>query len=146
RTGDMVHLGNDGALRFVGRTDTQIKIHGVRIELNEIERAVLREKDVADAAVCLIKEPRPSLLCFVQPKDGHAPNLSTLSSRLAAWLPDSAAPSRIQLVATIPLTPSGKKDRQKLVAEHSSRHVTRAPEYWPPTSKIEQRLAPLWQK
>jgi len=146
RTGDMVRRGDDGGLRFIGRADTQVKMHGVRIELSEIERVVLREEGVVDAAVCLAKGPRPALLCFVQAARDSAPDLAALSRRLAEWLPESAVPSRIQLVPGIPLTPSGKKDRQKLIAEHGSRSVTRAPEYWPPRTETEQRLAPLWQE
>lgn len=146
RTGDMVQHGRDGALRFIGRADTQVKVHGVRIELSEIERVVLREEGVVDAAVCLAKEPRPTLLCFVQIAFDRTPDLALLSTRLAEWLPESAVPSRIQLVPAIPLTPSGKKDRQRLIAEYGSRSVTRAPEYWPPTSETERRLAPLWQE
>jgi UDP-N-acetylmuramate--L-alanine ligase len=146
RTGDMVRCERDGALRFIGRVDTQVKMHGVRIELSEIERVALHEEGVADAAVCLAKGPRPALLCFVQPARDKTPDLAALSRRLAEWLPESAVPSRIQLVPGIPLTPSGKKDRQRLIAEHGSRIVTRAPEYWPPASETEQRLAPLWQE
>jgi UDP-N-acetylmuramate--L-alanine ligase len=146
RTGDMVRLGRDGAMRYIGRTDTQIKMHGVRIELSEIERLVLREEGVADAAVCLAKGPPQSLLCFVQAAPDGAPDFAALSKRLAQWLPESAVPSRIQLVPGMPLTPSGKKDRQRLIAEYGSRTVTRASEYWPPTSDVEKRLAVLWQK
>lgn len=146
RTGDMVRRDHDGALRFIGRADTQVKIHGMRIELSEIERAVLREEGVAEAAVCLVKRPRPALLCFVQAASDKVPDLAALSGRLAEWLPEGAVPSRIQLVADIPLTPSGKKDRQRLVAEHGSRTITRAPEYWEPAGGTEHRLAPLWQE
>lgn len=146
RTGDMVRRDEDGALRFIGRADTQVKMHGVRIELSEIERVVLREDGVADAAVCLAKGPRPALLCFVQAACDGTPDLAALSKRLAEWLPDSAVPSRIQLVPAIPLTPSGKKDRQRLIAAHGSRSVARAPEYWPPRTETEQRLAPMWQE
>ncbi len=146
RTGDMVRWDQDGALRFIGRADTQVKMHGMRIELNEIERVVLREAGVAAAAVCLVKDPRPALLCFVQAASDELPDLSGLSKRLAEWLPEGAIPSRLQLVADIPLTSSGKKDRQRLVAEHGSRTITRAPEYWRPTTETEQRLALLWQE
>nr|WP_314070723.1 UDP-N-acetylmuramate--L-alanine ligase [uncultured Roseococcus sp.] len=146
RTGDMVRRGEDGALHFIGRADTQVKMHGVRIELGEIERVVLREEGVADAAVCIAKGPRPLLTCFVQATDDGALDISALSRRLAEWLPESALPSRIQRVPRIPLTPSGKKDRQKLLAEHGGRSIIRATEYWPPQTEIEQRLAPLWQE
>ncbi|MEP2828086.1 UDP-N-acetylmuramate--L-alanine ligase [Parvibaculum sp.] len=146
RTGDMVRRGSDGILRFIGRADTQVKINGVRIELNEIERVVLREEGIADAAVCLTKAPRPALVCFVQAASDSTPDLTALSKRLSEWLPESALPSRIQLVPDIPLTPSGKKDRQKLIAKHGSRTITRAPEYWPPLNKTEKRLARLWKE
>lgn len=146
RTGDMVRFDQDGALRFIGRADTQVKIHGMRIELSEIERIVLREEGVVDAVACLIKEPHPVLMCFVQTTDDSALDLTTLSAQLAQWLPEGAAPSQIHLVPGIPLTPSGKKDRQKLVSKYGSRMVRRAPEYWPPADETEQVLASLWQE
>lgn len=146
RTGDMVRCDTDGLLHFVGRADTQVKMHGVRIELGEIERVVMRAPGIVDAAVCLVKDPRPALLCFVQADPDSAPDLAALSRQLGEWLPESAVPSRIQQVPAIPLTPSGKKDRQRLVAEHGSRTVTRAPEHWPPRTETETRLAQLWQE
>lgn len=146
RTGDMVRCDTDGALHFVGRADTQVKMHGVRIELGEIERVVMRAPGIVDAAVCLVKGPRPALLCFVQADLDLMPDLATLSRQLSEWLPESAVPSRIQRVPAIPLTPSGKKDRQRLMVEHGSRTITRAPEHWPPRTETEARLVKLWQE
>jgi amino acid adenylation domain-containing protein len=49
RTGDLVRLGNDGALRYVGRADTQVKLRGFRIEVGEIEHALRHTDGIADA-------------------------------------------------------------------------------------------------
>lgn len=146
RTGDMVRRDRKGVLHFVGRADSQIKINGMRIELGEIERAVQRDPMIAAAAVCLTREERPSLICFVQPVQGQIPDLAALSADLARWLPEGALPSRLQPVAEIPLTPSGKIDRQKLLTTYGKRVITRAPEHWPAASETEARLMPLWQE
>lgn len=146
RTGDMVRRDRKGVLHFVGRADSQIKINGMRIELGEIERAVLRDPLVAAAAVCLTRDRRPTLLCFVQAVQGKILDLAGLSTDLARWLPEGAVPSRIQLVGDIPLTPSGKIDRQKLLTTYGKRIITRAPEHWPAASETEARLMLLWQE
>jgi UDP-N-acetylmuramate--L-alanine ligase len=145
RTGDMVRQDQDGALRFIGRSDDQVKLRGNRIELGEIERAVLRQPGIADAAVCLGKGERSSLVCFVQPEPGCVPNLAALSQQLAAWLPESAVPSHILPVQAIHLTPSGKKDRHRMLTEHRGRVVTHVADFEPPRTDIERQLAVLWR-
>jgi amino acid adenylation domain-containing protein/FkbM family methyltransferase len=53
RTGDVVRRSDDGALVFVGRADLQVKLNGVRIELEEIERTLSAHPAVADAGVAV---------------------------------------------------------------------------------------------
>lgn len=145
RTGDMVRLGADGALRFVGRVDDQVKIRGNRVELAEIEQAARRHPGIADAAVCVEASERRSLVCFVLPEAGAVPDLVELSAALAAWLPDSAVPSHVVSVPAMPLTPSGKKDRRRLLGEHRARIVSRASDFAPPRTETEARVAALWR-
>ena len=146
RTGDMVRLGSERTLHFIGRLDEQVKILGNRIELGEIERAVLRQPAIAEAAVCVTAGVAPSLVCFVRAPAGHLLDTVALARRLAEWLPDSAVPAHFIPVAAIPLTPSGKKDRRRLLNEHRARIVTRASDFASPRTAIERQVASLWRK
>lgn len=146
RTGDLVRRGGDGALRFIGRSDDQVKLRGTRFELGEIERAVLRQPGIADAAVCLGDGEPAALVCFVQPAPGAAPDLAALAETLAAWLPAGAVPSHILAVPAIHTTPSGKKDRRRMLREHHARIVIRAATFAPARNETERRLAGLWRE
>ena len=55
RTGDLGRLNRDGNLEFAGRIDTQVKLRGLRIELAEIEAALLRDENI-QAAACVVAE------------------------------------------------------------------------------------------
>ena len=65
-TGDLGRLLPDGDIEFWGRRDHQVKIRGMRIELEEIERRLCGLQDVADAVVtCIFEDEEPvSLMCF----------------------------------------------------------------------------------
>jgi amino acid adenylation domain-containing protein len=118
KTGDLARYRLDGALEFLGRIDTQIKIRGQRVELGEIE-AVLREQPpVRDAAVTL-REDRPGdqrLVAYVVPVDGDRPNADALRAALRRVLPDYMVPASYLTLDALPTTPNGKLDRAVLPA------------------------------
>lgn len=58
RTGDLVTWLADGSIDYLGRADHQIKLRGFRIETGEIEDLLVRNNDVAQAAV-IVREDRP---------------------------------------------------------------------------------------
>lgn len=116
RTGDLVERDEDGVLHFLGRLDHQVKMHGHRIELAEIE-AVLRQSLDHDLAVALpwpIVDGAPDGIvgCLQGPDD------DTLSERAREAcrrkLPDYMVPSQIRVFERLPLNANGKIDRKKL--------------------------------
>ncbi|VVT32020.1 conserved hypothetical protein [Sphingomonas aurantiaca] len=114
RTGDRGIVDTDGTIRFAGRRDRQVKLRGHRIELAEVERAILRLPGVAAVAVAL--RPGPSndeLVAFVIP-DGQA-DTAALSRALAQHLPAAMLPSRWVPLADLPMMPNGKVDYAALV-------------------------------
>ena len=115
RSGDLVRW-RDGQLDYVGRADSQVKVRGVRVELEEIE-ALLRELPGVGAAVVLAR-PAPAgdtrLAAFVTASGAAEP--SALRTALAARLPGYMVPREIVQLDALPLTPQGKVDRQALLA------------------------------
>ncbi len=110
RTGDVMRLGPDGLLYFVGRADRQINVNGVRIEPGEIE-AVLREHHgVVEAAVVADAAGRPTAF-VVAPGTADTPALrAALLARARAALPSAMWPTAITVLPTLPRLGSGKPD------------------------------------
>lgn len=117
KTGDIVCRGQDGAIRFRGRNDDQLKIRGVRIEPREVEGAVERLPEVAKAAATWFARPsgigRGRVVAVVW-KPGLAIPFDLLRERLANLLPQVMLPSRFVALDELPLTPSGKIDRSAI--------------------------------
>lgn len=114
KTGDIVSRHFDGNLEFVGRDDGQVKLHGFRIELKEIEKNILKNKDVSDCLV-LIKENtsgKQILVAYVTSYQKDF-NLSILYETLRKTLPFYMIPTIVKL-DSFPLTPNGKIDKNQL--------------------------------
>ncbi len=115
RTGDLARRLPSGDLEFCGRVDHQIKLHGYRVELGEIE-AALREHGGVQDAVVLAREDGGGdrhLVAYFAP-DCAEP--AALRESLKARLPQYMVPSAFVPLATMPRTPNGKLDRQALAA------------------------------
>ncbi len=119
RTGDMVRWNAAGQLEFLGRSDQQVKIRGVRVELGEIEAVLLSTPGVAQAAVV---ERSGSLAAYVTVAEGAAHPLSQtmVLDHLASRLPRSMLPSSVTILAALPVTSHGKTDRSALPEPASS--------------------------
>ena len=111
RTGDLARWQPDGQLVLVGRVDDQVKIAGVRVELGEIERALLGHPSVRAAAVSVDRD-RPRLIAGIV-CDG---DLEAVRSHLRATLPAAAIPSLLACLDTIPVNGHGKIDRHAVAA------------------------------
>ncbi len=116
RTGDRVQWLPDGNLRFLGRVDRQVKIRGQRVEPGELE-AVLRGHPRVRHAVVQVVDGRLVAFCTVADAPVTADELVAHAAQL---LPTPLVPSRVLLLASMPLTTSGKVDGAALTALASS--------------------------
>jgi amino acid adenylation domain-containing protein len=144
RTGDWVRWLADGELDFLGRKDGQIKIHGWRVELGEIEAALFAHAAVRQ--VCCVPwllDGMPSgVIAHIVPKTRAASLSDELLSYLHARLPDYMVPSEFVLHESLPLTPQGKVDRAALTALQAAK--SESPHRVTDEDGLEKALASLW--
>ncbi|NQD92847.1 amino acid adenylation domain-containing protein [Pseudomonas sp. CrR25] len=142
RTGDFAWQDLDGQLRFLGRTDSQVKLRGYRIELGEIETALCNACGARLATVLLdTTQAEPALRAFIE-SDSALP-ADALRQSLAVRLPAHMIPSDIQWLAQLPRTANGKVDHRALLARVPNRNLAA---YAAPEGHVEQVLAAVWQE
>jgi amino acid adenylation domain-containing protein len=116
RTGDLVYRNDRGELMIVGRRDFQIKHLGYRIELGDIEYAVLQLDAVRNACVVYNRDRKEIVLFF---ESVHELSSADIRARLAPFLPKYMLPSVFHRLEQMPRNPNGKIDRQLLAGRVS---------------------------
>ena len=141
RTGDRASVRPDGRLDYLGRSDDQIKVRGVRIEPGETEAALLQIPGIDGAVVILRQDgPEPRLCGYLVTGPGEAPSVEDIRRSLARKLPDAAIPTAWAHLDAFPLNANGKLDRRALP---SPELATRAG-YLAPRTDDEKLLAAIW--
>jgi amino acid adenylation domain-containing protein len=113
RTGDLARWRDDGQLDFAGRTDDQVKVRGVRIELGEVEE-VLAGHPSTSRAVATVHGGR--IVAYVVPEPGRSVDPAALLRYAASMLPAAMVPATIVPLPAVALTAGGKVDRAALPA------------------------------
>lgn len=118
RTGDMVRIDTGGRLRFLGRTDDQVKISGYRIELGPISDALTALEGVRDAVVTVTDGDSVDkrLVAAIIPAGGADVEPADLRDLLSETLPSYMVPALWAVVERVPVTANGKVDRRALTA------------------------------
>ncbi|GLE02202.1 hypothetical protein PINS_up011040 [Pythium insidiosum] len=128
RTGDRVKWLASGELLFLGRSDAQVKLRGMRVELHEIRNALLQLHELVKDAEVLVVDGGTRLVGFVIPShDGVS--TAELRARLATRLPVHMVPQELCLLSSWPRTPNGKLDVRALaqVPQGTQRATHEAP-------------------
>jgi hybrid polyketide synthase/nonribosomal peptide synthetase FtdB len=146
RTGDLGRWLPDGTIEFLGRADSQVKLHGHRIELGEVEAALARLDGVQEAVAAVREDDpgRPRLVAYVVARAGSAVTAVELQAALRTILPDYLVPSAVVLLDRLPLNPNGKVDRRALPSPERLDPAGRGEPYQAPTTERERRLAAIW--
>ena len=147
RTGDLARWLPDGTLHYLGRTDLQVKLHGVRIELEEIETTLRTHPAINDTAVILTDDRvgDERLVAYVVPAGAAAPDSRELRAHLRERLPVAMVPSTFVVLEALPLTASGKVDRKALPAAEAAADSRREADYIAPRTTVEREIATLWE-
>lgn len=145
RTGDLGYLLPDGCLVHLGRRDTQVKIRGYRVEVEEIKGVLLEHVGVQEAAVVVQAAPPEDkrLVAYVVPAQASGLTPTALRDFLRSHLPTYMIPAAFVLLESLPLTPTGKVDRQALVPPDPSRPELTTP-FASPRTPVEVTIAKLW--
>ncbi len=139
KTGDLVYRLEDGVPVYIGRRDFQVKIRGLRIERGEIEVALAESTGVPEWVVLAIDE---SLVAFVK-ADAAAPSPAEVRARVGRRLPDYMIPPVVVPVASWPLSPNGKVDRDALAG---LKRPDGPDVSTPPQTDTERRVAAIWKE
>ncbi len=137
RTGDMGRWRSDGTLEFIGRRDLQVKIRGMRIELEEVEAALLTHPLVERCAVTTHRDQQNELrlVAYIVPQPPltipHTQLLAEIKRSLKRSIPDYMQPTVFVLRDQLPVTSSGKTDRGAL-----------PPPVWEQLEQTENQIAP----
>ncbi|MFI9626620.1 amino acid adenylation domain-containing protein [Streptomyces sp. NPDC052042] len=144
RTGDRARWRADGNLEILGRVDDQVKIRGFRVELGEVEAALTRHPQVAEAAARTWRDDtgRGRLAAYAVPAPGAAPDPAGLRAFLADALPEAAVPTAVVLLDALPVQPSGTVDRAALPLPRTPVNEERP--YKAPRTDTERVLAEIW--
>jgi non-ribosomal peptide synthetase-like protein len=147
RTGDRARWTPGGEIEFLGRMDTQVKIRGYRVELSEIESVLLECPGVKAAAVALREEVPglPQLAGYLVPRGAAAPDLEGIRAALRARLPAYMIPAVLEVLAVLPVLPSGKVDRRNLPAPRA-RPAQTGRDIAAPRTALERQMAAVWEK
>lgn len=143
RTGDLGKYLDNGEIEFFGRKDGQIKIRGNRVELGEIEVALMQHESV-EQAVVILREDQPgrkNLIAYIV-GNKQAFDAKTLRDQVNRLLPDYMVPSNFIRMEQLPKTVSGKIDKKALPKPDSKRPDLNVL-YKKPGTKAEQEIAHL---
>ncbi|WP_199609981.1 non-ribosomal peptide synthetase [Flocculibacter collagenilyticus] len=153
KTGDMVKWLPCGNIEYLGRNDHQVKLNGLRVELTEIESAILAHAEIKEVAVVAVANQANAtgadgqqLVAYISSHGQQADEAAlsnALSASLAKQLPSYMVPSVFMLLDEMPLSANGKLDRKQL--PHPQTEQVTQTTYVAPVTSLEKQICAIWQ-
>jgi amino acid adenylation domain-containing protein len=146
KTGDLGRRLPDGNIEYLGRTDFQVKIRGIRVELSEIETQINRMDGIQDCVVAMWEDPTGGehLVAYYCEHPSQPVKVGQLKEKLKARLPDFMIPQHFMLLDEMPLLPNGKVSRKALPAPAFKRDTST--EYIEPSTTDEACVTEIWKR
>ena len=146
RTGDRVRMQSDGSIEFLGRIDSQVKVRGFRIELNEIKNILDKHEQINESTVIIKKDKNGQnyLIAFYIPRPDTSVSEGDMRNYLSDKLPDYMIPSKFIELSEFPLTPHGKIDKEALI-EISKEIRKEKKDFKKPENELEALLVEMWK-
>ena len=141
RTQDEVRRAPGGEIEFVGRVDDTVKIRGFRVDLRDVERTIASHREVGSCVVLPTSDPSggSALVAFITPS---GVSRTAVLQHARSALPPHMVPAAAVCLDTLPLTPSGKVDRRRLLAEYSAPVDAPDASSW---TETERKVADVWR-
>ena len=146
RTGDLGRLRLDGSYDFYGRRDTQVKLNGQRVELDEINGALVSQGCALQAATVPVRREDGSMELFSYYISADSMTDAEIRRRLGAVLPAYMIPSRFLPMRTLPSTPTGKinlRELREMARSGSVDPVMEAPATSPAPASAQEAAVPI---
>lgn len=140
KTGDIAKWNEDGTINFIGRNDSQVKISGHRIELNEINHTIMEYPSIIKSYTTIYKKAEKNYIVSYYIAEKEIANTDLLTF-LKEKLADYMAPNFMIQLQEFPLTPNGKVDKEKLPTNFGTRV-----EYIEPRDEFERQIAEIFKK
>jgi len=118
KTGDLVRIDGQGLIQFVGRKDSQVKLRGYRISLEEVRKRLIQISAVKEAAVTCQKVVGGDqlLVAYLQTEENQTLEIKDVKNYLKDHVPPYMIPDKILIGTTLPINSNGKIDSKKLFA------------------------------
>jgi amino acid adenylation domain-containing protein len=144
RTGDIGYFSADGNIHFIGRHDYQIKVRGHRIELGQIEAAILKYPEVKQTCVIVRHDNgRPMIVAYIAPICSSMTN-DNMRRFLRTQVPDYMIPAAFVFLNIIPIGSNGKINRRALPIPDLQQLLFAGPAR-NPLSQAEKCIAAAWE-
>jgi non-ribosomal peptide synthetase-like protein len=145
RTGDIGKYAANGEIIFIGRADAQVKVRGFRVELSEIEGLLTTCVGVQAAAVSLDTATQ-QLAAYIVVRQNEEIDRECIANLLRLKLPYYMIPSTLDIIATLPMTPSQKIDRKQLPPPLTPLGFSAQREIIPPSTEMECEIVRIIAK
>ncbi|KAK4075617.1 hypothetical protein Trihar35433_2177 [Trichoderma harzianum] len=138
KTGDLGYWTQDMKVAYVGRIDNQVKLRGYRIEMEEVERALMRADSSIQSAVAIVVD-RVRLVAFVTPS---TVDVLSAGRMVKKFLPAYACPAQVIAIESLPQSSNLKIDR-KALRELATENLDQGDA---PSTPTEKMIAEIWRK
>ena len=148
-TGDRGRILPDGMVVHLGRGDEQVKIRGNRVELTDVEAALLSVEGIREGAVAARENSKGEryLAAYCVLSDAiPSPSANDIRRALARMLPDFMVPAVVVILPELPLLPGGKVDRRALAEVRPTETTVASDSFESPRTPMESLVAETWSR
>lgn len=147
RTGDLCRQVSGDSIEWEGRKDNQVKIAGLRVDLDEIVHILREYRGIQDAVVIIVDDNSKAkqIYSYIITNSTTQLHIRDIKSHLRTKVPAYMVPSKFMFIKEIPVLESGKLDRNSLPAMESIRPQLDV-DYVQPTNQMEKTLTQIWSE